>query len=74
MKISPMDEDPWIKHGISLQVKIPNTITPHSLLHLTLISQVQDIVEEDLGLHAIQSDIWSQRNDEGNEVDKILIQ
>ena len=33
--MSPMDEDSWIEQGRALQVNIPETITPHSMLNIT---------------------------------------
>ena len=48
--VSPMEEDSWIVQGRALQVTIPQNIIPHSPSNITQSDQVQDIVQEDLGL------------------------
>ena len=57
-----------IEKGRALQATILETIIMHSPSNLTLNSKVQDIVQEYLGLRAIQLGVWSGRDDEGNEV------
>ena len=64
-----MEQDLWIEQGRSLQVTVPETIILHSLSNMTKSAQVQDIVQEVLGLHVGQVGVWSRRDDEGNEFD-----
>ena len=49
--LSPMEEYLWIEQSRALQVTIHQIVIPHSPSHLTQSAQVQDIVQEDLGLH-----------------------
>ena len=71
--LQPMEEDFWIEQGRDIQVTILENIILHSPLHLTQSAKVQDTVQEDLGLNVGQVGIWSQQNDEGNDVDQLLI-
>ena len=71
--MSPMEEDLWIEWGRSLQVDIPQNIIPYSPSKLTQSAQVQDIVQEDLGLGVGQVGMRIQHDDEGNNVDHIVI-
>ena len=49
-EVSPMDEYLWIERAMSLQVDIPQNITPHSPSNIIQSARVDDIVEDDLGL------------------------
>ena len=54
-----MDEDLWIERGRALQVDIPHNIMPHSPPNHMLSSQVEDIVQEDLGLETSELGVWN---------------
>ena len=69
-----MDEDLCIEHGRALQVNIPQIIMPHFPSNFSQSSQVQDIVQEDLGLRARKLGVRSRIDSEGNDVDHLVIQ
>ena len=68
-----MEEDMWIEQRETLHIKIPQEVRPLSLVNLKLSAQVQTIVEEDLRRRASEFNIWSRLDDEGNDVDHLVI-
>ena len=68
-----MEEDLWIEQHEALQISIPQSVSPQSLINPNHSARVQDIVEEDLRLRAGEFGVWSRLDDEGNDVDHLVI-
>ena len=68
---SPIEEDLWIEQREALQLEIPQEVRPLSPMNLS--TRIQTIIEEDLRLRASDFGIWSRLDDEGNDVNHLVI-
>ena len=72
-EVSPMEEDLWIEKCESIHIEVPHKVISLSLINSNLIYCVQTIFEEYLRLWAGEFDVWSRLEDEGNDVDHMVI-
>ena len=69
-EVSSMEEYLQIENGESLQVDIPQNITPDSQLNSNPSARH---FQEYLGLQADNLGVWSRLDEEGNDVDHMVI-
>ena len=72
-EVSPMEEYLWIEQREALHIEIPQEVRPPSPVNSNLSSQVQTILKEDLRLWAGEFDVWIRLDNEGNNVDHLVI-
>ena len=68
-----MEEDLWIEQCESFHIEIPQEVRPLSPVNTNLSACVHTIVEEDLRLQDGDFNVWIQLDDEGNDVDHLVI-